>query len=513
MAASIASSPDSPAYNQDDLYVTVETDLQTESAGLVEIIMSGAGPSVGQEFLLEWGGNSITFTVAASTNSQATAWPTKGAESLDEYAERVGEALRENYLLSQHWDVGVYSGATVEITLKVSGAMDITVTENLANVAVTVVDGVDNAEPNLSALVELWKKGATFTDDERITTLQATYSALGQANINLRDLFPVNPSLPPTSHIGLPLVFLSWLRGVASNAYCPYYLRVADKYGDPPTPEALVKSSTFIALDGSTSADMEPGNSLNPYVKILHNYRRADGGIFYKPLAEGQPDWLYVLTLTAITNCNVEFDIQWDNGDTTTEAYSGTAFSMDADKVYYIRSSPMTFNFTAPAVGALPWYITFRLLGDGGSGEVTIAEVNYKAVFSGDWEQYLLFANGRGGCESVLMAGKATTGITATRETSRQARSLEFTLADGEIVSSFAEAQKEYSLNTGWIPRWYADHLRQLLLGEIWLIDKPNKRFIKMLCTSESVATKDDETLHSVSIKLKSAWVDQAALV
>lgn len=512
MAASIASSPDSPAYNQDDIYVTIETDLQTEAAGNVEIVLSATGPSIGEEFLLEWGGNSITFTVAAATNSQATAWPTKGGETLDEYAERVGEAFRENYLLTQHWDVSV-TGSTVEITLKVSGAMDITVTENLTNVAVTVVDGIDNAEPNLSALVELWQKGATFTEDQRITTLQATYSSIGQININLRELLPVNPSLPNTAHIGLPIIFSSWLRGVASNAYCPYYLRVADKYGDPPIPEALVKSDTYIALEGSTSADMEPGIPLNFYVKILHNYRRADGGTFYKPIAEGQPDWLYVLTLTEITGCNVEFEVQWDNGDTTTETYSGTPFTMEANKVYYIRSTPMTFNFTAPAVGALPWYITFRLFGDGDGGPVTIAEVNYKAVFSGDWEQYLLFANGRGGCESVLMAGKATTGISATREVSRQARSIDFTLADGEIVSSFAEAQKEYSLNTGWIPRWYADHLRQLLLGDIWLIDKPNKRFIKMLCTSESVATKDDEMLHSLSIKLKSAWVDQAALV
>lgn len=512
MAASL-SGPTSPAYNQDDVYITVATDIAPQSAGRVEMVISSSGPSIGQTFLLEWAGNSITFTVAATTNSQATAWPTKGAESLDEYAERVGEALRENYLLSQNWDVRVYSGATVEITLKVAGAMDISVTENLTNVATLVVDGEDSAEPNLSTLVEVWQKGAAFGDDQRITTLQATYSGFGSVNINLRELFPVSPSLPSTSHIGLPIIFSSWLRGVAFNAYCPYYLRVADKYGDPPTPEALVKSATYYALNGSTGADMEPGNSLNPNINVLHNYRRADGGAFWKPLAEGQPDWLYVYTKVAISSCNIEFEITWDNGDTSLDVYSGSAFSMDANKVYYIRSAPMTFNFTPPTPGLLPWYIKFRLKGNGGSGLLTLAEVNYKAVFSWDWEQYLLFDNGRGGCESVLVAGKSTTGITVARETARQARSFEYTLADGEIITSFAEAQKEYTFNTGWIPRFYADHLRQLLLGDIWLIDKPNKRFIKMVCQSDSMATSDDETLYSVTIKLKSAWVDQAAAV
>lgn len=509
MAATISTPPPDLAYNADDIWVEFSSDLQTAAPGYIDLIFSSTGPTIGQTLQIEWGGNQLLFTVAATTNDTATAIPTKsGGETLDEYALRVGLAFRENYLISQNWLVTVHTDERVRLTLQESGAMDITVTNGLSNVVETVVDGVDNTVESLSAMVEVWTEGDDFNTDEKVVTLQATYSSEAQVNINLREIFPVEPHLPNAAHIA-PTLFLSWPRGIASDCYIGYYLRYADKYGAIPVPNALLKSDSYFVLNGSTPADMQTVTDPSPSLKVLHNYRRADGEAFWKPIGDEQPDWIYVWIKEALTGVNVSFTVLWDTGVETDHPYGGSSFSLSANKAYYIRSTPLNFDFTPPSAGALPWYITFELK----TTETTLATVKYKAMPSNDWERCLLFDNGRGGCEVAHFRGKTMDSAPTSRSTARVTRTTDFAPAAGELLSISAEMQRGLEMNTGWIPRWYAHHLRQLLLGDIWLIDIDNKRFLKMLCESESIDTKDDESLYNISLKLKFAWMDQAAAI
>lgn len=515
MAATLNSAPTSPAYNGNDIWIEVASDLvNTASAATFSILFSSSGPSVGQVLTLTWGGTELALTVAASTNSTATAIPTKGGgESIADYALRVAGALRENGTLSADFRITNPSSGTVLLTSRTNGALDLTAVENLDGTAVTVTDGTDpNTETNLAAQVEVWKAGADFSSDERITTLHATYdAATGTTALNLSELFPVKPHLPNAAHID-PGIFSTWLKGTATDAWAEYYLRIADKYGSPAVPEALLKSDdNYFVIHGARSADRDGGTSFGVYVDKLHNYRTLDGSTFWKPIGDEQPDWLYIWTKSALTGCNVEWDIEWDDGSTNTETYSGTAFSLDIHKVYYIRTTPLNFNFTPPSAGALPWHITFRLKGDGGSGEATIAEVKYKAVIGTSWERWLLFDNGLGGCESALFNGKAKEGFSVKRETARMTRTADFSIAEGELLAFNAEGQKEYELNTGWIPKWYAEHLRQLLMGDVWMVDFDNERFIKLICETDSVTTSEtDQQLFSISAKFRTAWSEKA---
>jgi hypothetical protein len=519
MAASIINPPAAIGYNGNDKYVTVGSDLQTAAAAYVDLIFSAGGPAIAETFELNWGGNSITFTVAATTNITATAIPTKGAESLDAYAIRVGEAFRENYLILEHWIVTAHAGGRVRLTNIIVGILDIVATETMSNTAMTVVDGVDNTVANLAAHFEVWKKGTIFSLDERIAVLHSPYDAtLVQTEFNIKDLFPLKPSIPNENSIGFT-IGLSWKRAVASAAFMEFYIRVADKYGAPVTPEALLKTEdTYIMLHGARPEDHDNVNTLGTILP-LHGYRQQDG-LFKKPVTDVQPDWFYFFAPTAISAARVEFEITWDDGTITTETPASTPYSFAAKTAYWIRSTP--YNLSAlipPADGVLPWYYTFRLIGNDGSGELTLAGVDYVVKPCTDWDVYLLMDNGLGGCESVLFRGKSSYGMEASRDTARRARSSQLSIVEGinemlqqgEIFTFNAEGQKVWELSSGWHDLYYIKHIRQLLFADVWLIDTEQKRFLKLTVESSNIIThEDDVELYAIQVKVKTAWIDRA---
>lgn len=517
MAVILSIEPSPVSLNGDDNWIKLETDLvNTAAQGYINIVSQTPGePAIGEVLTIEWAGKSQTFTVAATTNSTATAIPVRNVgETMDEYAERMAEVFHENGTISEDFNITVHSVGRVTLKAKTAGILDITVTENLTSTEFTTVDGTDpNTEANLAAQVQIWKpSGFLSLPDELITTLHATYNTTSaDTDINLVDIFPVKPHLPNPAHID-PGIFLSWLRGIATDCYCEYYLRFADKYGTPAVPEALIKSdNNYFSINGAHSADKEDSNTAI-YVDVLHNYRRVDGGSFWKPLGDGQPDWVYIWSKFDLVNCNVEWTIIWDDGSITVEPYGGTPFTLSTNKAYYIRSSPLNFDFTPTTPGAIPWYITFRLFGTIEGGEQDLAIVKYKAAIETEWERWLLFDNGVGGCESVLFNGKGKEGFVSKREIARRSRATTFDIDQGEFIKLNPEGQQVLDLNTGWIEKWYADHLRQLLMGDVWMVDAPNKRFIKLICDTDSIEiSTNDQQLHALSVKFKTSWVDKAS--
>ena len=521
MAASIITEPITPSLSGNNNWLELESDLvNIASQGYIDIVSQTPGePAIGEQLTITWAGKEVVFTVAATTNSTATAIPVRSVgESMDAYAARMAEVFHQNGSIAEDFHITVHSVGRVRLKARVAAVLDITVVEDMTSTEFTTVDGTSPyTEDNLAAQVQLWKPSGFLTiPDDLITTLHATYDTeSGTTKINLADLFPVKPHLPNSAHID-PGIFFSWLRGLATDSFCEYYLRYADKYGTPAVPEALLKSdSNYFAIHGGgDSADRLPNVPVGIFADVLHNYRRADGDTFWKPLGDGMPDWLYIWTKFELAPCNVDWTIRWDTGEETIEPYGGASFTLLENSAYYIRSSPLSFDFTPPAVGSIPWYITFRLFATIEGLETDIAVVKYKAVIGTEWERYILFDNGVGGCEAVLFNGKGKESYIGKREVARSPRTSDFTPAIGEFSAFNAEGQKVYELNTGWIEKWYAEHLRQLLLGACWLIDVPNKRFLKLIVDTESIdVSQNDQQLHALSVKLKTAWVDKASNV
>ncbi len=518
MAATLVTAPPERGYNGDDNWIKFSTDLiESDPVARISIEIATPGPSLGEVITIEWAGNTVEFTVEATTNPEATGWPVKsGGDTLADYALQVVEAIRQNGIITESWQVISLgpggSGEIIELVYKERVVLDVTVTESLSNVFPTVTDGWDPLlEPNLACLVQIWKAEADANDDALLGSLHSPYDVIpGTTEFNLKDYFDLGPHLPTEASID-PGIITEWPHGVATNAWLEYYLRANDKHGTPAVPLALIKTeSNYFMLHGSRSADHDEVSTLGVLIP-LHRYRRRDGEVFRKPLTEFMPDYGYIWALAELTDCNVEFVFTWSDGTDTTEAYSGTDFTMAEKSVHWIRSTPFSFAYPPPNANDFPEYITFKLKGDGGAGLVTLMEVKYTVKITPDWQAWILFDNGLGGCETALFYGKTKNGLSVARDTSRRQRTSDFTIAAGEVVSVGAEGQKTFEMSTGWVEKYYAEHLQQMLLGDVWMIDLVGIRFIKLVCESTSVVpSKDDETLFSLEVNFKASWYDTA---
>lgn len=529
MAATLTTAPADISLNGSDNWVELSTDLiDPDTAAFFDLDFESTGPVVGEEFSARWLGEEVTFLVAATTNATATAIPEKdGGETLAEYAQRVTEALRENGPLTDAWQVlylGDFGGAQrVRLLYKQAEALSITTNtvNTLSNCTITLTAGTDAiTEENLSGVVQVWQAGATSNDDALLVALHGVYDVATQrAAFNLLGLFPVAPVLPTASTIAA-VIALTWPHGEAPGAWVKYFLRYADKYGTPAVPEALLKTASYYyAFHGA-----HPGNHAAPstlgFVLPRHGYQHRVGGAwqtFRKPVVMTQPDWVYLWTTSAITACSVELEVAWTTGDIEVITNGFDTFDLDTKKMYWFSAGPRQIglaSLTPPADGAQVRFYTWRLKGTAGLGPTTIASVQYELFPCTDWESFILLDNGLGGLETVALRGKRTVRYAATRDTLRRARGIDYTPDVADYFTTNATGQQVIECNTGWYPRYYAEHLRQILLGDAWLIDTDHKRFLRVVVDTESVEVeKDDAQLHNLSFTLKAAWIDPAVNV
>lgn len=517
MAVTLHTPPTSPAYQRDSNFVEIETDQIALAPATVTLDISGGGPSIGQTFEIAWSGLELEFTVAAAYTPDALSIPAKGSETLEEYADIVAEAIRQNDLITTDFRVlalGLVGSAyRVRLEAKVAELLDVEVTHTLANVDVDVVDGAaPTTVDNLSAYLQVFRVGATPNDDTLVAALHAPFDLRNaRAAFDLKDLFDLSPALPSGSSID-PVVFTSWPRAEAASAYANYYLRYAEKSGIPATASALLKSSDYYMLRGGHPGDLLPGGTL-AFVRLQHAYRRADGAAFVKPISLDQPDWVYVYPTLACTGCYVELQVDWDNGDTTTHTAPGATFTLDEKKMYWLCSGPLQHNIdgiTPPSGASDPVYYNWRLMGDIGFGSGLLMQVRYR-IYCGchPHNLFLMMDNGVGGMESVLFRGRSRFRYEAERDTARRLQWMGHTAALGDLFTFNAEGQQMFDLNTGYHDLYYIEHIRQLLLGDLWLIDTRNKRFLRVVCETKSVEThENDQQLHSLTIAVRAAWLD-----
>jgi len=517
MAATLDTAPSStvPALNGDANFVILETDLVTADPAYIELTFASTGPVAAEDVDITFNGTTITFVVAATTNATATAIPTKdGGESLSEYAERVADAFRENEQITEAFAV-TSTGAVVRLEAATGSEItDIATTGTLTNTTITDDPGASPyTEDNLAAVLQVWIAGATANDDTRLATLHATYDPdTAQAEFNLRNLFPVAGTLPTEASIP-PVISVEWPHGLATGAWVEYFLRYADKYGAPAVSEALLKSpANYITIHGANAGNYPSGAGSVGLVRLLHRYTGSDGVAFRKPVVEDMPDWIYLYTTTDLTDCYVEREAYWDNGDTTLVDSSANDFALDAKSVYWFLSGHFPADFTPPEAGAKIWLFTWRLKGNGGLGVGTLASVTYRVLPCSEWDRFLIFDNGLGGCEAVLFRGKGEIGYKAQRTQARRQRAADHSANLGDLFTFNQEGTMTFELHSGYHDRYYIEHLQQLLLGDCWMIDMDNERFLRLVCNTDTVKIHrdDQDKLYDLAVSFTAAWIDQA---
>lgn len=546
MPATLDTAPPARALSKAPIRVELSTDATIATAANIVLTITGTGPSAAETLRIQWLGNDLLFTVVDPLTASALNWPLHdGAETLTEYADRVADRLRAHETLHDYFSIARSGAGVITLTQRLLEVCDITVTDGLSDVAAVVTDVTAvTAQENLRALVEVWSATGDLATDEKLVALHSPYELpAGETEIDISAAFSgLEPHLPTANTIVIGFS-LSLPKGEATAAFLAYYLRYADKYGAPAIAETLQKTAdTFYAVLGSLAGDSRhPQGAGNGEPYIRHNYRRrantydyyleSNNNILRRPIAPTQPDWVYVMLyedavgIPAVEGPSVEVYVEctlyWSDGTSSVyQPYDTDATELDINKMYWIISGyrQLKINTVTPTGGTDPeaYVVAYDWILKRVSDDLGITSACYTLEHNAGWDYFLLFSNGIGGCETVCLRGKGIERYKTIAEKFRKPRPAGWIPADHENQNYALEGAREWELNSGWTADLdWLEHLRQLCLSDaVWLIDVANERFLGVTVETRDMETnRDDETLFSLPITVRAAWVDVDANV
>lgn len=512
--ATLIENPPEWAFVQESIYAVLETDKLDATRATIDFVISGT-PAVGQTIQLRWTGGGVTFTAAATLSASGLSWPAPSSGTLVQYVDLVLEFLRQYEPITDLFTVELLAGGppyTIRLARKVSEVFHVeVVNETLANITATATPVTTISTPdNLTGLIVVYD----FSNNQ-LMKLHGTYSTLtGQCPINLSPAFTtLSVSLPPENTINTATL---WQTGVAANHVQAYYFRYADKYGNPPVAEAMIKSgSPFYAIMGGRA---KTSKYFQPQQALRHSYRNADGSTLRKPVNPEQPDWLYWLPRTEALDgptYYIQVTVEWSDGTQSVHhPFATTPRVYTPNQVNWVKCGYRQLflhNLPVPGgtePGSFITGYTVELMQPSGTTNIKAAfEVEQLAT---PGTMFLLMDNGLGGLESVWLRGAATRMYATVKEQWRKARYYgnQSDIADIDII--FSEGRERIKVSTGLYETTdYLEHLKQIAHGRCWLIDTINNRFLPVIVeTGELESIIDNETLHQFNIELVSAWIN-----
>lgn len=518
MAATVDITPRTLSLSKDDNYLVLSTDLISVDPAVVTLNCgSAAAPTAGQTISIGWENISVIFTFAANPDNSGLELPLRnGGESADDYRGRVETALRENETITRDWEIVNSTNQVIRFLYRIRQPLTATVSSTATGMAIsqTEAGSYPSSEENLRGLVQLFDD-LNPNQEAALISLENDYETTFpyQAVFNLRNLAPVSPYVPPGNSLADTVVGVNdYSVLVATGAYAHLYIRYADKYGTPPQAEALKKQDNFYVLYGGTSAN-SPGLLTGTNVRWLcHAYYDENGQRYRKPVSLNQPDYMFFWVNQNGLTVGVQIEVYYSDGTTDVLAVPGTSpVALSANTLYCFPCGARQLGIMdAPNYSSkTPVAYDIRLTNE--AYTVPLFRMEYELIEEcPEWQVVLAYSNGVGGMETVAFTGKTNFTYEVQKELFRRARYCSMTSSDGESLSYAEEGRQLFTATTTAIPRAYAQHLRQILMGETWFVDKQNMRFISSQVTSTRLNDTDDEDLYTVSVDFRFAIADQA---
>ncbi len=518
MPASVTATPPAVHPTKTPVWWQIQSGILTNTPGSVTIIVTGANADSDTLRLL-FAGNEITFT-AKTTPEPDNAYqiPLSGA-SLAAYADLIADRLRVNDAILDYFEVSRANtgGEKVVLTQRTVSPVSFTLYDDMTGFVCTALNVTSVfQEPNNSLAVQVWNEPesgphrrlavfqANYRTDDRACDLDIS-AAFSELKASLPDPFSINYEPPATSGF----------YGEAPEAWTKYYLLFADKFGSPATTRLLQQSQSFYAIHGSLA-----GDSLWQYtLPLRHVYRNRELVPFRKPVVCDQPDWFYVWTdaIDPDTACFLSALVTFDDGTEQVIAIQppGSAV-LQPNRLYWFACGfeqlGLQNTVMPPGATRIVEYDVRLYPPDLGNEPVLGVNVQYRVEAKNDYDFFLLFDNGVGGCETVSMRGKRSDRYTAKAEEYAIQRGPGWTPKDGDIGIFAQEGRKEWEVSSGLYDRddAYLEHLLQLPLAQVWLIDLFVLRFLPVRIEGRELTYRsDDDTLASVSFTIRALWTDK----
>lgn len=324
-------------------------------------------------------------------------------------------------------------------------------------------------EPNLSLYAKINKNGAFLTE------LNATYSEVSVgsavADFDLSGLALVRPEAPADGSMK------TFAQGILSGVSCEISVLLNDMYGEPATkPESLSTSGPFVFIHGHTPYWYGVGAGTGTF--MLHSYYDAMGVSAIKEIRKSQPEYVYLYSHAGAT-VSIAVEIIYTDGTNTTA--TGGNVTCDAKKVSWVNVGWDAMNCDAivnPAKTVNSYIVKFD----------NVPIIYALDDHDTDYDQYILYDNGLGGCEVLRCSGRHSIGVEVNKTMVNKSRTRGSSFKDGYLHAHNVSGGESWVMQTGYQNQEYMRHIGQLFLAErVWYIDMFR------------------ETFHSVTVKETSA--------
>lgn len=503
MAATIHTRPPSVSLSKEPIFLTVQTDLVTLNSH-AQLIFSFAGtPSENETLELNWLGKKVIFTAKASPSANGTDIPRNGTIA------EIAESFFQNEIIAASFSVS-FENNQIKLRYRHPSPLSVEIKNTFSNVSPSGVSTFTHTgpkqQPNLRAIVRVEK----FDSNDILGTFEVPYdTSTGRAIADIRSAFRF-------LSIDLPSLNSAILAANTPNMFAKYHIRLADKFGDEPKAESLKIIDSNGNLDSFvTILGQHRGNELGKWAFvtnggfILHN-RPVKNVI----VSKNQPQYVYMqFNSVILSNQTIEVDVKLNDGQTVTFQVPFNITNIaQKDKMAWFATGYNHLNldtllktYTLDASKYILEY-TWRVK----NSTIAIAEAHYivdRKCYP--HEYYFLCENGLGGLETIRLMGLNFEEYQVEREEVERTRWTDSSATEGDIDENNPKGQLLIKCQSALMPISELKRIRQLLLGKIWLCDKINNRWLKVICDTKNIQMPiHGRNTGLINISFKAAWFD-----
>jgi hypothetical protein len=357
----------------------------------------------------------------------------------------------------------------------------------------SLISGIgDPDEPNLSLYAQIWiKRNAS---DIFLTEVNLTYSRItAKTDMDLSNITDCEPEPPTDASID------AFGFGVVYKPACELQVKYEDMYGDPVEfPSTLNNSAFYWVIYGGTPYYFGNGDGA-PSQFWLHSFFDKKGKSVIRQTRKSQPEYLYIFS-PGSASWTLKCDLIYTDGTLTSHTVNTVNLQTGVNWVT-VGWDQMNMSANINAAKTLAMYNVYF-------DQMPMGKLKYISFQLDDhdteYDEYILFDNGIGGCEIVRCSGRHQEDFESQKTIISKPRVRGFTSRDGLTGHTNASGASLWKMNTGWISDAFARHLRQLTLADVWYVDRKRGKFEKVTVKENSLKLVDrNEDLHSLEFSIQ----------
>lgn len=493
MALTVITEPKNYQLSKNPVVLQLQTDAYLLSAGTKATITlnpstSSGANAVGGVLILNWGGDSVVFTVATTPDDSGYQVRPKLLLTDSQYALQLLADLKKNYTLTQAFDI-TRSGSNIIITAKQVGVQssiyDLSSSTDFGYIInASHTDGTDASyAENYKMRADVWME-TTWNSNvfENIGSIE-------KDPLNNVCVFDFQDPLNANLQYNLPEYNATEVF-VCDTVIKNFYINYIEKYGSPVTPRQINTSDIGIVLKAGVPTHEFVGttnlvdNRYKIYSAFLTRQPRT------KKVRQGQQEYLYYIIDNgdiSLLSINLRVIIyRNDNGaDITIDTNIGAYLN------YATIGIPVGFNQLE-----LNSYIDFSKVKKYTVQISTLLSETFTFIPETDYfidEHYLLFTNSDGGFDTARFTGVKETGFETEKERIQKTILFNTPVVSGEFSNINNLVSDKFKLSSGWITKAQSDWLQDLFIAEQVFIIAFNQ-FMPITITTLSQKKYDSQT-------------------